>query len=136
MRWLLFFIGTVQEGSLVEVWYVKFFTVTFKFSTSNTLSLFSPTGMKVRACMSQMSGKLGEDTLSVDLGSSAVIMMLVVDAQRTAFLIAMSKRCTLFNRHMSFPWLSHACLFAFSVPCLRLALAFWMDILIVPITDL
>jgi len=37
---------------------------------------------------------------------------------------------------MSFPWLSHASLFTFSVPCLRLALASWMDILIVLITDL
>lgn len=40
--------------------------------------------------MSQMSGRLGEDTLSVDLGSSAVIIKLIVDALRTAFLIAMS----------------------------------------------
>lgn len=38
--------------------------------------------MKVRACMSQMSGRLGEDTLSVDLGSSAVIIKLIVDALR------------------------------------------------------
>lgn len=54
------------------------------------LSFLSPTGMKVMACVSQMSGRLGEDTLSVDLGSSAVIVTLVVDALRTAFLIAMS----------------------------------------------
>lgn len=54
-----------------------------------TLSFFPPTGMKVRACVSQMSGRLGEDTLSVDLGS-AVTLMLIVDARRTTFLIAMS----------------------------------------------